>query len=190
MQINDNFNCQLSELNQKIKRAVDDRNLYAEKLENFVELKKNTENDLYAKFAALLNEKKARIQYLTEILERNKNTTNRQDLSVVDKELQSRILKQPEVLSDSDTEDEIKFNTVEIKTPEKKQSFFFNDDPKEIGILPKRAKIDHEVKLNTENINEVNITTETNNISSQTVAADISQNENLDFNTQDLFDRI
>lgn len=44
------------------------------KLEEFLDMKQKTENKLYSAFLLLLNEKKHRIQYLTEILENRDNT--------------------------------------------------------------------------------------------------------------------
>lgn len=150
------------------------------------------ENELYSKFILLLNEKKLRIQYLTELMTKQKQNI---DNNTMEEELQLKIcnLKNKEMLSESESESEDEkpsekiVHEVQIEVAPK-ETDFLDYDTQEISLqtLPKRRKV-------CENNTSDNVKNSTKK-SSQLHLEDItnaSETQDMpEFNTQDLFDRL
>ncbi|XP_025833751.1 uncharacterized protein LOC108735112 isoform X3 [Agrilus planipennis] len=79
---------QISSLQQLLEKEIKERTSISEKYEEFQKDIENKEKTLYSSFVLLLNEKKKRIQYLTELLDSNRNS----DLSVNDNKVKVMIL--------------------------------------------------------------------------------------------------
>lgn len=209
-----------------------------EKLENFVNLKEDTEHDLYSKFILILNEKKKRIEHLNELLEayregRIKGCEEESDFScdspVQNAPTKKNVSKRLELISDSDSDtDDTQASKTQIEPPvlsgKRKIGVEETDDESSKISLPKRLNVKEKlniesdnVKDQSDNISDVSTSSYDSEIgppfkldkdkvaidddlsdevienyipSKKTTEKENESSESVDFNTQDLMDRL
>lgn len=180
--------------------AITQKLLLEKRCEEFAELKRKSDLQMYSAFTLVLNEKKQRIRFLTELLEcPNKKVfvTSKNELSGNDEFVNGR---KREVLSDSDSNKSVEYNTDDEKPPlankfECKPStsrgdydFLGGDSPP--PLLPKRIKIDQSIAQDVNKIGSHHGTTKVKTTLVEAEPTPMSDDDQSNFNTQELLDRM
>ncbi|XP_025833750.1 DNA repair protein xrcc4-like isoform X2 [Agrilus planipennis] len=202
---------QISSLQQLLEKEIKERTSISEKYEEFQKDIENKEKTLYSSFVLLLNEKKKRIQYLTELLDSNRNS----DLSVNDNKVVSKKEKENEGDSDLESNDsaqnsskESAYDTDEekdnkIKSLHKSSSIhepssskndvvsLFQDYSHTVVLPPKRRKNGNEDTTDIEEHNSFKL----NVYDAKTQPFEVNpikdeEESPIEFGTQDILDRM
>lgn len=208
---------QMEKLETDKKITLQEKKAAIEKLDTYVNLKEETEHDLYSRFILILNEKKKRIEHLNEIIEAYKEGKVRSDYDsddssedTIEKDKRSSV-KRLEMISDSDSDTEPEnvqqvTHTVQIETPPSNKRKSGNEDDE---IIPKRKTRNEEEKDNSDNDNISIVSTSSydsdvgppfknaKKIMVEQVETPVLEEEKIvtssespEFNTQDLMDRL
>uniref|UniRef100_A0A1Y1MDW9 Uncharacterized protein n=1 Tax=Photinus pyralis TaxID=7054 RepID=A0A1Y1MDW9_PHOPY len=179
--------------------AITQKLLLEKRCEEFAELKRKSDLQMYSAFTLVLNEKKQRIRFLTELLEcPNKKVVNKnEELRGNDKFVNGR---KQEVLSDSESSKSVEYNTDDEKPPlpndfECKPStskgdydFLGGDSPP--PLLPKRVKIDPSIAQDVNKIVSHHAAPKVKTTPVKAETTPMSDDDESNFNTQELLDRM
>lgn len=159
---------------------------------------------MYSAFILILNEKKYKIQHLTELL-KEYQSGRKQETGVNVPKYKGISTKTLEVVSDSESTSDDEYNTDDEKKLKLKQSVagpstlkdsldFLGDDSPPPSALPKRLKIDIvKESSNISLIKNANITTEPSTSSCNFEDEDMGKSDDtlsLGYDSQDLLDRM
>lgn len=188
-------------------------NKYKVKIEEFVKEKKLSDEKLLSHFVLLLNEKKSKIQYLTELLEALKSgrETNNPSIEKVKKpnkrsrgqDESNKNAKNPkrEVISSSESEEDTSPKEEDYDSEEEKRkklnellavpstskadfSFLKEDTP------PKETEMLKPITNKIYSIDSSSVSVTKSNCEATTVTEQVVVSSTLDFNTQDMLDEL
>ncbi|KAK5647612.1 hypothetical protein RI129_002504 [Pyrocoelia pectoralis] len=181
--------------------AITQELLLEKQCEEFAELKRKSDLQMYSAFTLVLNEKKQRIRFLTELLE----CPNKQKKQVCGKNENEQVSvseyfngRKREVLSDSESNKSGGYNTddekqtaitkLECVPSTSKSNFDFLGGDSPPPLLPKRIKMDQ-----SETLDVVKIVPSKDTQKDEPMILennDAPDDEDFNFNTQELLDRM